>query len=49
MRFALLEFLITAGVLYVIYRLIVWIGHTTKRKLDEEEKWQEQQEKKESK
>lgn len=48
-RFFLLESIITVGILYVIYRLIVWIGRTTKKQLDQEEQWQKQQEQKETK
>lgn len=34
MRFALLEFLITAGVLYAIYRISVWIYKINKKRMD---------------
>lgn len=39
-RFFLLEALVTAGVLYLIFRLIMWITRTTKKELDREEQAQ---------
>lgn len=48
-RFALMEFIITLGVLLLIFKVITWIFRVTKNRMDEVGECLNKQEKKEKK
>ena len=48
-RFALMEFLITLGVLFLIFKVVTWIVRVTKQKTDEVDECLNKQQKKEKK